>query len=157
MSGNDDLDRSAAAYWMSLAKAGAQKSPQPKPRRHKATGGAMPDESEPDNADSTDPLALIVEAIRDNSDAIKAAAAEMGIARQTMAESERKIALRADTASSEMRSLTLAVQQFTAREDTIRRLRGARWVWGVGGLMVGAVLTSLVLNELPMWWRQFFG
>lgn len=117
----------------------------------------MPDESEPDNADSTDPLALIVEAIRDNSDAIKAAAAEMGIARQTMAESERKIALRADMASSEMRSLTMAVQQLTAREDTIRRLRGARWVWGVGGLMVGAVLTSVAVNDLPIWWHQIFG
>jgi hypothetical protein len=156
MGGDDDHDRKAAAYWTGLAKAGAQKS-QSKPRRSKATSGTMPDENKPESTDTTDPLALIVEAIRDNSDAIKAAAAEMGIARQTMAEAERKIALRADTASSEMRSLTLAVQQLTAREDTIRRLRAARWLWGVGGLMVGAVLTSVAVNELPRWWRQIFG
>lgn len=147
-----DPDWSAKAYIQRMVEAGQKAEREAARSRRRQKGLVALEESDP-----TNPLALIVEAIRDNSDAIKAAAAEMGIVRQTMAESERKIALRADNASSEIRSLTLAVQQLTAREDTIRRLRGARWVWGCIGLILGAVLTSVVLNELPMWWRQIFG
>lgn len=111
----------------------------------------------PDEADPTDPVAVIAGTVLKNVAITKELVAESHVARQALAETERKMILRADTASAEMRSLTLAVQQLTAREETIRRLRGTRWVWGFAGLMLGAVLTSVAVNELPIWWRQLFG
>jgi hypothetical protein len=107
--------------------------------------------------DPNDPLALIVRALRENADATDILTADSQAARQAMAEAERKMALRADTASAEMRSLTLAVQQLTDGRAAVRRLKAARVVWGCGGLILGAVLTSVVLTELPLWWRQIFG
>ena len=110
-----------------------------------------------DEADPTDPVAVIAGTVLQNVAITKELVAESQVARQALAETERKMALRADTTSAEMRSLTLAVQQLTAREEAIRRLRGARWVWGFIGLILGAVLTSVAVNELPVWWRQLFG
>ena len=111
----------------------------------------------PDEADPTDPVAVIAGTVLKNVAITKELVAEWQVARLALAEAERKMALRADTASAEMRSLTLAVQQLTSREETIRRLRGTRWVWGFAGLILGAVLTSVAVNELPMWWHQIFG
>ncbi len=110
-----------------------------------------------DDADSTDPVAVIAGTVLKNVAITKELVAESQTARQALAETERKMTLRADTVSAEMRSLTLAVQQLTAREETIRRLRGARWVWGFAGLILGALLTSVAVNDLPIWWRQIFG
>ena len=110
-----------------------------------------------DDTDSTDPVAVIAGTVLKNVAITKELVAESQTARQALAETERKMALRADTASAELRSLTLTVQQFTAREETIRRLRAARWVWGFAGLMLGALLTSVATNELPIWWHQIFG
>lgn len=111
----------------------------------------------PDETDPTDPVAVIAGTVLKNVAITKELVDESQTARRALAETERKMILRADTTSAEMRSLTLAVQQLTAREETIRRLHSARWVWGFAGLILGAVLTSVALNDLPIWWRQIFG
>lgn len=168
-----DHDKAAEAYWMELAAKGAASLPPSRHARRRARTEKMPDlagdagtepaaentgaTDMPDEADPTDPVAVIAGTVLKNVAITKELVAESQVARQALAETERKMILRADTASAEMRSLTLAVQQLTAREETIRRLRGARWVWGFVGLILGAVLTSVAVNEVPMWWRQIFG
>lgn len=168
-----DLDKAAEAYWMNVAARGAASLPPSRYARRRAQAAKIPDRAGdagtepsaentgapnmPDEADSTDPVAVIAGTVLKNVAITKELVAESQVARQALAETERKMALRADTASAEMRSLTLAVQQLTAREDTIRRLHGTRWVWGFAGLILGAVLTSVAVNELPIWWRQLFG
>ena len=168
-----DLDKAAGAYWMEVAARGAANLPPSRYARRRAQAAKMPDRAAdagkepllestgatdmPDEADSTDPVAVIAGTVLKNVAITKELVAESQVARQALAETERKMILRADTASAEMRSLTLAVQQLTAREETIRRLHGARWVWGFVGLILGAVLTSVAVNELPIWWRQLVG
>lgn len=159
---------------MEFAARGAANLPPSRYARRRTRAGKIPDRASgsveaeppqehtgvsdmPDEADPTDPVAVIAGTVLKNVAITKELAAEWQMARQALAEAERKMALRADTASAEMRSLTLAVQQLTSREETIRRLRGTRWVWGFIGLILGAVLTSVAVNELPMWWRQIFG
>lgn len=140
---SDDHDESSSAYWLQLGAEGASK---------KAGQPVMPEESDP-----ADPLALIVQALRDNADAVREMAAESVAARQAMTEATRGTALRADAASAEMRSLTLAVQNLTASQSTLERLKSDRYLWGLGGAMIGAVLTGILLTELPVIWRQIFG
>jgi hypothetical protein len=168
-----DHDKAAEAYWMELAARGAASLPPPRYARRRTRAGKTSDAAGdagteptspntgvsdmPDEADPIDPVAVIAGTVLKNVAITKELVAESQVARQALAETERKMALRADTASAEMRSLTLAVQQLTSREETIRRLRGARWVWGFAGLILGAVLTSVALNELPIWWHQIFG
>lgn len=168
-----DLDKAAEAMWLELAARGAASDPPSRYTRRRPRSGKMSDraggtETEPppentgapdmsDDTDPTDPVAVIAGTVLKNVAITKELVAESQTARQALAETERKMALRADTASAELRSLTLTVQQFTAREDAIRRLRAARWVWGFAGLILGAVLTSVATNELPIWWHQIFG
>ena len=168
-----DLDKAAGAYWMDVAARGAASLPPSRHARRRARASRMPGRAEDagtepppentgapemsDDADSTDPVAVIAGTVLKNVAITKELVAESQTARQALAETERKMTLRADTVSAEMRSLTLAVQQLTAREETIRRLRGARWVWGFAGLILGALLTSVAVNDLPIWWRQIFG
>jgi hypothetical protein len=111
----------------------------------------------PEDSDPTDPLALIVQALRENADAIQAMEAEFKAARLSMAETERKISLRADANSAEMRSLTLAVQNLTVSQATLERLKSDRYIWVLGAAMIGAALASFALTELPLMWRQIFG
>ena len=170
---DSDHDKAAEAYWTEVAERGAAKSPPSRYARRRARAGKMLGRAEgaetdppqenigatdmPDETDLTDPVAVIAGTVLKNVAITKELVAESQVARQALAETERKMVLRADTASAEMRSLTLAVQQLTAREETIRRLHSARWVWGFAGLILGAVLTSVAVNELPIWWRQIFG
>lgn len=111
----------------------------------------------PDEPDPTDPLALIVEALRENADTTQAMEAESRAARLAMAEAERKMNLRADTTSAEMGSLTRAVQDLTTSQNTIRRLKSERYIWTFGGALIGAVLTSFAISDLPLIWQHFFG
>ena len=168
-----DLDKAAGAYWTDVAARGTAGLPPSRYARRPVRACRMRDGAGeagtepppenmgatdmPDEADPTDPVAVIAGTVLKNVAITKELVAESQTARQALAETERKMALRADTASAELRSLTLTVQQFTAREETIRRLRAARWVWGFAGLMLGALLTSVATNELPIWWHQIFG
>ena len=111
----------------------------------------------PDEPDPTDPLALIVEALRENADTTRAMEAESRAARLAMAEAECKMNLRADTTSAEMRSLTRAVQDLTTSQNTIRRLKSDRYIWAAGGAIIGVVLTSFAISDLPLIWQHFFG
>jgi hypothetical protein len=111
----------------------------------------------PEDSDPTNPLALIVQALRVNADVTQAMEAESRAARLTMAEAERKMSLRADTASAEMRSLTVAVQNLAASEETIQRLETERYLWVLGGAILGAVLASVALTGLPPLWQLIFG
>jgi hypothetical protein len=169
-------DKAAEAYWQEVAAQGAASLPPSRYARRRSRAGKvtnavgdagteppqantgisdMPDEADP--TDPTDPVVVIAGTVLKNVAITKELVAESQTTRQALAETERKMALRTDTASAELRSLTLAVQQLTAREETILRLRAARWVWGFAGLILGAVLTSVAVTELPMWWRQIFG
>lgn len=169
---DSDDDKAAEAYWMEVAARGAANLPPSRYARRRPRAGKISDAAGdagtepppntgvsdmPNEADPTDPVAVIAGTVLKNVAITKELVAEWQVARLALAEAERKMALRADTASAEMRSLTLAVQQLTSREETIRRLRGTRWVWGFAGLILGAVLTSVAVNELPMWWHQIFG
>ena len=111
----------------------------------------------PENSDPTDPLALIVQALRENADAIQAMEAEFKAARLAMTETERKMSIQADTNSAEMRSLILAVQNLTTSQATLERLKSERYIWVLGGLLIGVALASFALTELPLMWRQIFG
>ncbi|OYV33517.1 MAG: hypothetical protein B7Z80_23785 [Rhodospirillales bacterium 20-64-7] len=82
----------------------------------------------PDDSDPTNPLPLIVQALRVNADATQALAAELQMARQTTAEAERKMAMRANTTSAEIRSLALAVQNLTASQAALERLKSDRYI-----------------------------
>lgn len=150
MSEDDDLGKAAEAYWKRLIEAGGHKETH-LPKR-KAAKGKMPEDS-----DSTDPVVLIVQTVLDNVEVTKELVTESKTARLAMAETERKMSLRADTASAEMRSLTLAVQNFTASQAAIERLKSDRYIWVLGGAMIGAALASFALTELPLMWRQIFG
>ncbi len=167
-----DHDKAAEAYWMEVAARGAASLPPSRYARRRTRAGKISDAAGdagtepppntgvsdmPNEADPTDPVAVIAGTVLKNVAITKELVVESQMARQALAETERKMALCADSASAELRSLTLAVQQLTSREETIRRLRGTRWVWGFIGLILGAVLTSVAVNELPMWWRQIFG
>lgn len=142
---NNDQGDPAEAYWQRLRAAGMPK-PKAKPGKPK-----MPEQAK--EIDSTDPLALIVEAIRDNSDAITAAVTEMAAARHVMAEAERKAALYADAMSADLRSNTLALQQLTAGQDKIATAENARYWWGLGGFVGGMV----ILESLSLLWQHVFG
>lgn len=156
MSEEDDLGRAAEAYWMRLRKIGESKAidgpPKTRTPKRKTERPNMPE-----NSDPTDPLALIVQALRENADAIQAMEAEFKAARLAMTETERKMSIQADTNSAEMRSLILAVQNLTTSQATLERLKSERYIWVLGGLLIGVALASFALTELPLMWRQIFG
>jgi hypothetical protein len=148
-----ERDREITEFWMQVAARGTPDdgphAPRPRRRGRKVE---MPNEPDP-----TDPLALIVEALRENADATQTMEAESRAARLAMAEAERKMNLRADTTSAEMRSLTRAVQDLTTSQNTIRRLKSDRYIWAAGGAIIGAALTSFAISDLPQIWQHFFG
>jgi hypothetical protein len=150
MSDDNDLNRVAEAYWMQLAERGAAR--QSNIPRRRARKPEIPEDS-----DSTDPTILIVRTLLDNVDVTQELVAESQTARQAMAETERRMAQRADTASTEMRTLTLAVQNLTTSQAALERLRSDRYIWVFGGMMIGAVLGCLAMTTLPEIWQKFFG
>jgi methyl-accepting chemotaxis protein len=162
-SGNKgERDRAAAEYWANLAaKGGAgthdQASEfQPRAQRKREGREALaPIEDDPGG--STDPLVLIVEAISDNSNAIKAAAAEMTAARLAIAESEKQHALRAGAIARDMSTVTHAVNQLIASEAS-KKQRRSDWIFCIlAGVVIGIVLSAFAIIDLPMLWRNLFG
>lgn len=154
MSGEEsDSNWSAKGYIQSMVEV-AQKAEREAARSRRQPRRKLAPLEEPD---LTDPLALIVEAIRDNSDAIKAATTEMTAARNAMAEAERKAGLRANATAVEMHSLTSAVQILTVSQSALERLKSDRYMWVLGGVMIGAVLASIALNDIPILWQRLFG
>jgi hypothetical protein len=161
--GNEaERDRAAAEYWANLAATGGAGI-------HDSAGGFQsrgqqksegiealaPIEDDP--GDSTDALAVIVKAIGNNSDYIKAAAAEMTAARLAIAESEKQHALRANTMARDMSTVTHAVNQLIASEAAKKRRR-ADWIFCVlAGVVIGIVLAAFAILDLPMLWRNLFG
>jgi hypothetical protein len=161
--GNEaERDRAAAEYWANLAATGGagihdsaggfQSRGQQKPEGIEALAPI-----EDDSGDSTDALAVIVKAIGNNSDYIKAAAAEMTAARLAIAESEKQHALRANTMARDMSTVTHAVNQLIASEAAKKRRR-ADWIFCVlAGVVIGIVLAAFAILDLPMLWRNLFG
>jgi hypothetical protein len=161
--GNEgERDRAAAEYWTNLAANGGagthdqaggfQSRGQQKPEGIEALAPI-----EDDSGDSTDALAVIVKAIGNNSDYIKAAAAEMTAARLAIAESEKQHALRANTMARDMSTVTHAVNQLIASEAAKKRRR-ADWIFCVlAGVVIGIVLAAFAILDLPMLWRNLFG
>ena len=156
MSEEDDLGRAAEAYWKRIGNIGDSKATSD-PSKTRAPKRKTERPNMPEDSDPTDPLALIVQALRENADAIQAMEAEFKAARLAMAETERKMSLQADTNSAEMRSLILAVQNLTVSQARLERLKSDRYIWVLGGVMIGAALASFALTELPLMWRQIFG
>jgi hypothetical protein len=161
--GNEaERDRAAAEYWMNLAANGGasthdqaggfQSRGQQKPEGIEALAPI-----EDDSGDSTDALAVIVKAIGNNSDYIKAAAAEMTAARVAIAESEKQHALRASAMARDISTVTHAVNQLTANEAAKKRRR-ADWIFCLlAGVVIGIVLASFAILDLPMLWHNLFG
>jgi hypothetical protein len=162
-SGNEaERDRAAAEYWTNLAAKGSadihdpadgfQSRGQQKPEGIEALAPI-----EDDSGDSTDALAVIVKAIGNNSDYIKAAAAEMTAARLAIAESEKQHALRANTMARDMSTVTHAVNQLIASEAS-KKQRRSDWIFCVlAGVVIGIVLAAFAILDLPMLWRNLFG
>ncbi|MDE8347792.1 MAG: hypothetical protein POH28_16700 [Acidocella sp.] len=110
-----------------------------------------------DPGGSTDPLVLIVEAIGDNSNAIKAATAEMTAARLAIAESEKQHALRAGAMAGDMSTVTHAMNQLIASEAS-KKQRRSDWIFCIlAGVVIGIVLAAFAILDLPMLWRNLFG
>jgi type II secretory pathway component PulL len=161
--GDGEIDRSAAEYWKSLAaKGGGTSDPagalSPRAQRWQKLKGAQAlAPIEDDSGGSTDPLVLIVEAIRENSDAIKAATAEMTAARLAMVASETQHAQRANTMARDMSTVTHAVNQLTASE-TAKKQRRSDWMFCVlAGVVIGVILAAFAILDLPMLWHNLFG
>jgi methyl-accepting chemotaxis protein len=157
-----ERDRAAAEYWTNLASkesAGTNDQAvefQPRgQRKREGTDALAPIEDDPGG--STDPLVLIVEAIGDNSNAIKAATAEMTAARLAIAESEKQHALRAGAMARDMSTVTHAMNQLTASEAA-KKQRRSDWIFCVlAGVVIGIVLAAFAILDLPMLWRNLFG
>jgi hypothetical protein len=161
--GNEaERDRAAAEYWANLAATGGAGI-------HDSAGGFQsrgqqksegiealaPIEDDP--GDSTDALAVIVKAIGNNSDYIKAAAAEMTAARLAIAESEKQHALRANTMARDLSTVTHTVNQLIASEAS-KKQRRSDWIFCViAGVVIGIVLAAFTILDRPMLWHNLFG
>jgi hypothetical protein len=157
-----ERDRAAAEYWLNLAAKGSagthdqaggfQSRGQQKPEGIEALA---PIEDDP--GDSTDALAVIVKAIGNNSDYIKAAAAEMTAARLAIAESEKQHALRANTMARDLSTVTHTVNQLIASEAS-KKQRRSDWIFCViAGVVIGIVLAAFTILDRPMLWHNLFG
>jgi hypothetical protein len=157
-----ERDRAAAEYWLNLAAKGSagthdqaggfQSRGQQKPEGIEALAPIGDDPG-----DSTDALAVIVKAIGNNSDYIKAAAAEMTAVRLAIAESEKQHALRANTMARDMSTVTHAVNQLIASEAS-KKQRRSDWIFCIlAGVVIGIVLAAFAILDLPMLWRNLFG
>ncbi|MDE8347260.1 MAG: hypothetical protein POH28_13980 [Acidocella sp.] len=162
-SGNKaERDRAAAEYWTNLAAKGGAGTHDPAgefqphgQRKREGTEALAPIED--DLGGSTDPLVLIVEAIGDNSNAIKAATAEMTAARRAIAESGKQHALRAGAMARDMSTVTHAVNQLIASEAS-KKQRRSDWIFClIAGVVIGIVLAAFAILDLPMLWRNLFG
>jgi hypothetical protein len=112
---------------------------------------------EDDPGDSTDALAVIVKAIGNNSDYIKAAAAEMTAARLAIAESEKQHALRAGAMARDISTVTHTVNQLIASEAS-KKQRRSDWIFCViAGVVIGIVLAAFTILDRPMLWHNLFG
>jgi hypothetical protein len=157
-----ERDRLAAEYWANLAATGGagihdpadgfQSRGQQKPEGIEALA---PIEDDP--GDSTDALAVIVKAIGNNSDYIKAAAAEMTAARLAIAESEKQHALRAGALARDISAVTHTMNQLTASEAAKKRRR-ADWIFCLlAGVVIGIVLAAFAILDLRILWHNLFG
>jgi hypothetical protein len=151
---DDELNHAATEYWQSVAKGAGEPELKTQRREKRTTALAA---IETDTADSTDPLVLIVQAIRENSDVIKAATAEMTAARLAMAESERRHDQRASAMASDMSVVTFSVKQLTTSEDD-RKERQSVWMLCIfGGFVLGTLLAAFAIFTLPTLWHNLFG
>lgn len=104
------------------------------------------------NPEETDPVILIIDALRKSTDANQAALAEAKATRQDIAESNLKAKDLADKAADNMRILNTTVQNFTASQTELDRVKSHNFYWGLGGF----ILSMVVLEALIITWQHIF-
>jgi hypothetical protein len=161
-SGNEgERDRAAAEYWTNLAAGapgnhGQAGALEPRGQRRQKRTQALAT-IEDDTGGSTDALALIVEAIRENSDAIKAATAEMTATRLAMGDSEQRHEKRGSILERDNTALIKAVNRLTASDDAIQSAKAERYVWAIAGALAAAMLVTAGFLDGPGLWHYVFG
>jgi hypothetical protein len=105
------------------------------------------------DSDDINPLALIVEALRENTDATQAALAEAKATRQTMAESDQLAKRLADTAAGTMSRVIMTMEMATVSQAELDRAKTHNFYWGVAGFAAGMI----ILGSGIISWQHTFG
>lgn len=104
-------------------------------------------------SDETDPLVLIIEALRKNTDATQAALAEVRATRQEIIATAAQTTQQLEILKNYIFSNTRAVETFTYGEEVLADAKAARLRWGIGGFIMGAIILEAGL----FLWFHFLG
>ncbi|OYV58758.1 MAG: hypothetical protein B7Z71_09510 [Acidocella sp. 21-58-7] len=161
-SDGERLSFEAGEYWSSVAAKGQTGSSFSKYTSNGRRSRRQSRETEITNPPSppavvdpeeTDPVILIIDALRKSSDANQAALAEARATRQDIAESDRKVKNLADTSVDNMRMVNTKIQNFTVNQTELNRAKSHNVYWGIGGFILGMV----VLEAAMIAWQHLFG
>ncbi len=98
------------------------------------------------NPEDINPLAMIVEALRQNTDAAKRAADIAESLQQTLGSMTAASSRHHEQVKREVGSLIIAVQSQTESAKRMVDAEGAKWYWGLMGVMTG-ILLGLVADD----------
>jgi hypothetical protein len=149
------LNDAAREYWLSVAAKGAAlpdgfESPgrnRRSRRQPRETEMAKPPSLPAStNPEDINPLAMIVEALRQNTDAAKRAADIAESLQQTLGSMTAASSRHHEQVKREVGSLIIAVQSQTESAKRIVDAEGAKWYWGLMGVMIG-ILLGLVADD----------
>lgn len=150
------LSRQASEYWRRLAAKPSGDSNWPEQNQRQPRQTEMPESTSPlpdIDPQETDPVILILDALRKSTDANQAALAEARATRQDIAESDRQAKRLADTAANNMRMLNMAVENLTAGKNEIDRLKAQNLIWAAAGFVAGMILLEIGI----LTWQHMFG
>jgi hypothetical protein len=142
-------------YWEKVAAQGGGGKYWPEMKRRQARQTEMAEIPPPAgiDPDETDPLVIIYAAIQANTNGMKEAAAQAKASRSEVAASDRQLGQQLETLKKYVLDNTTAIGTLTYTEERIANAEAAKFLWGVGGFLVGMT----VLEAGQFLWQHFFG
>lgn len=99
--------------------------------------------------DEIDPLDLIVQALRDNTDATKAALTASEAVRRLVTTSDTRASERSTQAATDIENLTEAINRLTVGEEEIQKAKDTCFVWAVSAFILGGFFAMACFILLP--------